>query len=100
MKIMLLKVRRTLFYMGFFLAISTSHAASSSLDVHSYAIQVAPGIAAKSIRSADESNTIRGPLRVKPLMIVLISTIGLSLIYFFRLRSRHRKERNQSSECD
>jgi hypothetical protein len=43
---MLLKVHRTLFYLGFFLAISTSHAASSSLDVHSYAIQVAPGIAA------------------------------------------------------
>jgi hypothetical protein len=95
---MLLKVHRTLFYLGFFLAISTSHAASSSLDVHSYAIQVAPGIAAKTSRSADGSNSIRWPFRVKPLMIILVSTIGLSLIYFFRLRSRHRKERNRLFE--
>jgi hypothetical protein len=73
-------------------------AASSSPDARASSLQETPGMAAKSIRSGDESNTIRWPFRVKPLMIALIITIALSLTYFFGLRSRHRKERNRLFE--
>ena len=95
---MLHNLKRILFFMALFIAFSTSYTASGSEEVAAHSLQEVPEINAKTTQSTIESKTIRWPFRVKPLMVLLISTIALSLTYFITLRSRHRRERNRLFE--